>query len=638
MTIDKKYFPQVIASLAWVVVSLVSIFTINTQLLGNVYTIISIVARLTLPLIGLVFIKKAYIDKSLTSLSYGHYQNIIGYSITLTYVLYMLPSVVSDYYDYNVNLGVFTVFVFLSAICPATLYLVIRSAKFKLESGFFKENEVKLNRKEKKKYKKGLKKYRNPLQNIWFEFFDPLLWAIILILVLNTFIFQHYQIPTSSMVNEFLEKDRVFSSKLLSGVQLPLTEYRLPEFSEIEVGEIVTFKNPKLDNPESDIYFNSLFSRIFHPFFFYLTFSTVDIDKKDNGEPKERELVKRVIGMPGEKLSMVNDKVYKKKPGEEWILMSEIPGEKEWGNADLFYIDNKNSGAQIINPSLREILDSAASKVNNSDPVELSKGLKINKDILLRKMEGDKTEVLRYIDYKISGLSSGVESLKRDLGMKYWNMVFLNVDDRLSIQEKKRFVERYNQDIVKYNQCVLLDMLEFSVAVLNIDYEEINKSLTTNVDIEGSFSPYDTFTIKLNSLIKLKKLEILNSILLEKDFSNELEILTSLLIYTRGYEFGDLNYDGREDNISFFGAGNLPEFPEEDSYIEDGEYFLMGDNRYNSSDSRMGDNTKDVWLTDDHSIFAEKVNVYWNPHSIHEKYIHGKIIYRGFPFNRIKLY
>lgn len=122
------------------------------------------------------------------------------------------------------------------------------------------------------------------------EWLDALVFAVIVMLIVRTFIFDLFRIPTPSMEENLLVGDYLFVSKLNYGTRTPSTigvpftqiyvpgiripSTRLPGFSEIERGDAIVFNYP----PE------------FKP-----------VDKKTH-------YIKRAMGLPGETIE-VRDKV-----------------------------------------------------------------------------------------------------------------------------------------------------------------------------------------------------------------------------------------------------------------------------------------------------------------------------------------
>ncbi len=640
--VDKKwYFAPLIPAVLWVIFSFISLFTINFSVISDPFVLISILSRFLFPIYSIYFIKKFYYTGKLRSLDYNHMLNFIGYSISITYVSYMLPAVVLDFYQSGTPSLVFTVLVILSALCPMVLYLLLRSGVVKLASTYFTSEDI-LNQKKSKKDKKlkkqlhkKLRKQRSFLQNVWFEALDPLMWAILWVLIINNSIFQLYEIPSSSMVPEFLVKDRVVASKLFSGPAIPLTKYHLPELSKPKVGDIVTFNNPKVDDVDSDLHYKNVFTRIFQPFVFMLSFSKLDIDTDDYGNPKARQLVKRVIAVPGEKISMVNDKVYKKVQGGEWTLMSDIPGQKEWGHNDLFELDSKNSGVQYMNPKLREELDLAAELVLESNATNLERELEVQKDKFLEHLRlVDTVPFLNTLMSYNRTNSSRIIEILEGLGTNYGQMMQVNRADA-PLKYKKAAFDSFNENLERYELWVYSQKINELGVYLQDGPDLMNNRLSTNVSIPSDASPYESFVIKLNALTKLKSLILFNQILETGELKNGSTInkeLKALSIYTKGLELG------LDSPMSFFGQGNLPEYPAgTDNYISENEYFVLGDNRYNSLDSRMGDLTYSVPLAPG-DVFSENVIVSWEPHTIDSKYIHGKVKLILFPFTHFKLF
>ena len=103
------------------------------------------------------------------------------------------------------------------------------------------------------------------------EYFELIVETLIYVFFVNTFLLQSFVIPTASMENTLLIGDHLLVNKVAySRSQMPLEKTLLPKVT-ITRGMVVTFKAP----PDM-----------------------------------EKEYVKRVIGMPGDRLRIVDKKVY----------------------------------------------------------------------------------------------------------------------------------------------------------------------------------------------------------------------------------------------------------------------------------------------------------------------------------------
>jgi signal peptidase I len=77
------------------------------------------------------------------------------------------------------------------------------------------------------------------------EWVESIIFAVILVILLKTFFFQMYKIPTTSMVPTLKPGDKIFVSKLNYGAKLPFTDWRLPGFGKPARGDVVVFVPPQ---------------------------------------------------------------------------------------------------------------------------------------------------------------------------------------------------------------------------------------------------------------------------------------------------------------------------------------------------------------------------------------------------------
>jgi len=74
--------------------------------------------------------------------------------------------------------------------------------------------------------------------------------ALLIFLVIRTFAFQAFRIPSSSMEETLFPGDFLFVNKFAYGAQVPFTQARLPGFTEPKPGDIIVFQFP--ENPDQD--------------------------------------------------------------------------------------------------------------------------------------------------------------------------------------------------------------------------------------------------------------------------------------------------------------------------------------------------------------------------------------------------
>ncbi len=74
---------------------------------------------------------------------------------------------------------------------------------------------------------------------------ESLFVALIIFLLIRTFAFQAFRIPTGSMENTLLPGDFLFIDKFAYGARVPFTQARLPGFTHPKRGDIIVFEFPR---------------------------------------------------------------------------------------------------------------------------------------------------------------------------------------------------------------------------------------------------------------------------------------------------------------------------------------------------------------------------------------------------------
>ena len=84
---------------------------------------------------------------------------------------------------------------------------------------------------------------------LWFDsWMRSLGMAVVLFLIIKTFLVEAFQIPSGSMERTLLAGDFLFVNKAVYGAQIPGTHSRLPGFESPRRGDIIVFAYPK--NPD----------------------------------------------------------------------------------------------------------------------------------------------------------------------------------------------------------------------------------------------------------------------------------------------------------------------------------------------------------------------------------------------------
>lgn len=103
------------------------------------------------------------------------------------------------------------------------------------------------------------------------EYAESIIIAVILALVIRTFVVQAFKIPSGSMEDTLAIGDHILVSKFIYGTKIPFTTSRLLKIRDPRRGDVIVFEYP---------------------------------------EDPSKDFIKRLIGTPGDTVQVINKKVY----------------------------------------------------------------------------------------------------------------------------------------------------------------------------------------------------------------------------------------------------------------------------------------------------------------------------------------
>ena len=106
---------------------------------------------------------------------------------------------------------------------------------------------------------------------------EALAFAILLALIIRTFVFQPFKIPSGSMIPTLLVGDHLLVNKFIYGTKIPFTDIEIFPIEKIKRGDVIVFTYP---NNERDPSKNSLY------------------------------YIKRVVGLPGDEIDLNGRNLY----------------------------------------------------------------------------------------------------------------------------------------------------------------------------------------------------------------------------------------------------------------------------------------------------------------------------------------
>lgn len=528
------------------------------------------------------------------------WKKFTGYSLVFAYVFQALPRVIWRN-DGLIGEGR-TVFLYaLSLLCLASgLVTFILAGRPSVLAAFGLISEEEIHDRKLRRRNRAARQKPGFLRGL-LDWVDAIAFAAIAVILINIFIFQLYVIPSESMVPGFFINDRPFTTKLTMGPRLPLTEWRLPFISRIRRGDIVTISNPRYpENHEVNV------KKQLSQFVYMLTFTAVNIDRLPDGSQKNDPLVKRVVGVPGEKLMMVDDVLYAKTKADGDFHA--VEDDLKWARTDLWKEDAARR-AKIrtlpMDERGRALLSAWDAKKNGADPAVIG-------------------AELRELAARIPALAGALRGVHEPVT----TMIITDLRDEAVGGTASRGAA--------YIAGLGADGVDLSLALAAIRSHVAASALATYA-LDGAAAavlpaadPYERGTRNLDLIIKANLLE---------------RVVRDLELLVKGADFEAIGADARiaaltdeslelRTYLGYYDARNFPVFPAGDAYLGPTEYFAMGDNRYNSLDFRFQERADDRALdaADPSSIRYRSLLA---PFALDRKFIEGKASFILWPPSRI---
>jgi signal peptidase I len=90
----------------------------------------------------------------------------------------------------------------------------------------------------------------NKKKSLLREYIEAIVTALILALLIRSFIVQAFKIPSGSMIPTLLIGDHILANKFIYGTTIPFTDKKILIFRHPEKGDIIIFKYPR--DPDKD--------------------------------------------------------------------------------------------------------------------------------------------------------------------------------------------------------------------------------------------------------------------------------------------------------------------------------------------------------------------------------------------------
>lgn len=446
------------------------------------------------------------------------------------------------------------------------------------------------------------KKKRRGIAWLSFEILDwadALVQAVFMVLLFQIFFFQFYKIPSESMVPSLLISDRLMVSKITSGPKFPLSDIGIPQIKKYDRGDIVVFRNPHYESGRK-----AEVKSVVSELVYMLTFTTVNLNVDEKGDVKADPLVKRIAGIPGEQLMMLDGVLYSRT--ESSPQFAPVTEDSKWAAYNL------NDLPKDLKGKVRDFPISA----DGFSQMEKLEARRNSLDINSAKEECEDL-AKRFVSLY------GVEKLS-----------LVRLDFENFVSPSSLFV--YN--VFRDNYALTTKLLSSAEGAMWFDAFMTDWISSCDENMRdglfgGDLYSDSNFRLNLMAKILVGKFIVRNAELIRANISSAEFSRDGILSQCWNEADEIFNY------TLYLDRRNMPIFPANAvdgsaRYIPEGCYFMMGDNRFNSLDMRHSyeERLEKLCAADRFSLLY-----YTNmePQYVSESRILGTTVFRFWPIGRI---